>query len=77
MTIIINDMNGNYSGVWHNWDGRVVPQIGDTLIIHFGDNNEEAQSCKVVGRVLDGTRPDMVYLTTDYEKGGNHDSDND
>jgi len=40
MTIIINDCNGHYTSTWHNWDGRPIPQVGDWLIIHSGDNNE-------------------------------------
>jgi len=67
MTIIINDCNGHYTKTWHNWDDRMIPQAGDTLILHFGDYNEDARQAKVVARVFDGTRPDMVYLTTDYE----------
>lgn len=67
MTIIINDFNGHYTETWRNWDGRMIPQTGDTLIIHFGDNNERSHQVKVIARVFDETRPDMVYLTTDYE----------
>ena len=66
MTIIINDCKDRYTKTWHNWDDRPIPQIGDTLIVHFGDDNKIAQACKVIGRVFDGTRPDMVYLTTDF-----------
>lgn len=69
MTIIINDCDGCYTKMWHNWDRNIVPQVGDTLLIHFGDDNEVTQQVKVIARVFDGTRPDMVYLTTDYEKG--------
>lgn len=67
MTIIINDCKGHYTKTWHNWDDRMIPQVGDILIIHFGDNNERAHQVKVIARIFDGTRPDMVYLTTDYE----------
>lgn len=67
MTIIINDCDGLYTKTWHNWDDRMMPQVGDILIIHFGDNNERAHQVKVIARVFDETRPDMVYLTTDYE----------
>ena len=68
MTIIINDCDGLYTKTWHNWDRNIVPQVGDILIVHFGDNNEIAQQVTVITRVFDGTRPDMVYLTTDYVK---------
>ena len=69
MTIIINDCCGLYAKTWHNWDRNIVPQVGDILIIHYGDNNEIAQQAKVIARVFDGTRPDTVYLTTDFKKG--------
>lgn len=67
MTIIINDFNGHYTETWHNWDDRMIPQAGDWLIIHFGDNNEVSRTVKVIARIFDGTRPDMVYLTTDHK----------
>ena len=67
MTIIINDCKGHYTKTWHNWDDRMIPQAGDWLIIHFGDNNEVSRTVKVIARIFDGTRPDMVYLTIDYE----------
>ena len=73
MTIIINDCDGLYTKTWYNWDRNIVPQVGDILIIHFGDYNEIAQQATVIARVFDGTRPDMVYLTTDYKKGGQDD----
>ena len=68
MTIIINDCDGLFAETWNNWDDRMIPQVGDNIIIHFGDYNEDAQQAKVIARVFDGTRPDMVYLTTDYNK---------
>lgn len=73
MTIIINDCNGHYTKKWPNWEGKPIPQVGDILIFHFGDYNEITQQAKVIARVFDGTRPDMVYLTTDYKKGGDND----
>lgn len=69
MTIIINDFNGNYTETWRNWDGRMIPQTGDILIVHPLVNSEPARQAKVIARIFDGTRPDMVYLTTDYENG--------
>ena len=40
---------------WVNWDGE-VPQMGDALLIHFGDDNEEEHKYRVVGRVIDGRK---------------------
>ena len=67
MTIIINDCNGHYTKTWHNWDDRMIPQTGDILIVHPLGNNKPARRANVIARIFDGTRPDMVYLTTDYE----------
>lgn len=44
---------------WPNWTG-VVPQVGDMVLLHFGDYNEECVPCKVVQRYIDGTNPDVV-----------------
>lgn len=38
---------------WVNWDGE-VPMIGDSVLIHFGDDNEKEYKYRVVGRVIDG-----------------------
>lgn len=75
MIIIINDCNGNYIKMWHYRDNKPIPQVGDILIIHFGDYNEVAQQVTVIARIFDGTRPDMVYLTTDFKKGGQDERD--
>ena len=40
---------------WVNWDG-VVPTLGDCVLIHFGDKNEEEYKYYVVGRVFDGRK---------------------
>ena len=66
MTIIINDCKDHYTNTWHNWDDRHIPQVGDWLIIHSGDNKDVAKQAKVIARIFDEARPDMVYLTTDY-----------
>ena len=48
-----------WSKDWPNWSG-VVPQIGDTVLLHFGDYNEECVPCQVVQRYIDGTNPNVV-----------------
>lgn len=40
---------------WVNWTGE-VPMIGDCVLIHFGDDNEEERKYRVVGRVIDGRK---------------------
>lgn len=44
---------------WPNWSG-VVPQIGDTVLLHYGDYNEECVPLKVVERYIDDTKPECV-----------------
>lgn len=53
-----------WSKDWQNWTG-VVPQIGDTVLLHFGDYNEECVPYKVVQRYIDGTKPDFVTCLID------------
>ena len=48
-----------WSKDWPNWSG-VVPNVGDTVLLHFGDDNEECVPCKVVQRYIDGTKPYVV-----------------
>lgn len=40
---------------WVNWGGE-VPMIGDCVLIHFGDDNEEEYKYRVIGRVIDGRK---------------------
>lgn len=46
---------------WVNWTGE-VPNRGDIVLIHFGDNNEEEYKYRVVGRIIDGRKPDNVDI---------------
>jgi len=46
---------------WPNWTG-VVPAVGDLVVLHYGDDNEEAVSYRVRLRVIDGTRPDYIKI---------------
>ena len=50
-----------YIDDWANWTGE-VPQKGDVVILHFVDDNDEESRYKVVGRSIDGTKPDDVTL---------------
>ena len=52
---------GKYIKQWPNWSG-VVPAVGDVVILHYGDNNEEERPNKVRHRVIDGTKPDSVKI---------------
>ena len=55
------DSNGNLIKHWPNWSGE-VPQKGDLVRLHFGDNNEEEESYAVFNRIIDGTKPDSVIV---------------
>lgn len=46
---------------WVNWSGE-VPVIGDCVLIHFGDNNEEEYKYRVVGRVFDGRKSNYIDI---------------
>ena len=52
---------GEFIKQWPNWTG-VVPAVGDVVVLHFGDDNEEEQGHIVKMRVIDGTRPDSIKL---------------
>lgn len=46
---------------WPNWTG-VVPAVGDMVVLHYGDDNEEECTYTVRLRVIDGTRPDYIRI---------------
>ena len=52
---------GEFIKQWPNWTG-VVPAVGDMVVMHFGDDNEEAQGYVVKMRVIDGTKPDFIKI---------------
>ncbi len=56
---------GTYLKSWPNWSG-VIPQIGDTVILHFGDYNEENERYKVVDRIISGTDSDSVVIHLEW-----------
>lgn len=61
MTIEFRDKNGNYIKQWPNWSGE-IPQKGDTVVLHFGDENEERKEYDVLYRKISGTKPDKVVV---------------
>ena len=52
---------GNYIKQWPNWSG-VVPAVGDLVVLHYGDDNEEVVPYRVRLRVIDGTRHDFIKI---------------
>ena len=55
---------GKFIKQWPNWSG-VVPAVGDMVVLHYGDDNEEEYTYTVRLRVIDGTRPDRIDLYID------------
>ena len=55
---------GEFIKQWPNWTG-VVPSVGDMVVLHYGDNNEEERTYTVRLRVIDGTRPERIDLYID------------
>ncbi len=55
---------GEFIKQWPNWSG-VVPAVGDMVVLHYGDDNEEEYTYTVRLRVIDGTRPDRIGLYID------------
>lgn len=65
MTIEFIDLEGNYIKQWPNWDDSLIPQKGDCVVMHYGDNNETKVPYAVHNRVIDGTEPDKVVVVVD------------
>lgn len=64
----ILDYNKNFVKQWSWEDRKPIPNKGDTMLIHFGDNNEEEYRVNVLHREFDGTRPDVIRIITDFVK---------
>lgn len=65
MTIEFIDLGGTYIKQWPNWNENLIPQKGDCVILHYGDNNQEKSFYAVHNRVIDGTNPDKVVVVVD------------
>lgn len=61
MFIEFRDREGGYIKQWPNWSG-IVPVVGDTVLIHFGDYNEKEEAYYVEDRYISGTEPDKIVL---------------
>ncbi len=68
ITLQILDYNGKYVKQWPWVTNMPIPNKGDTMLIHFGDENEEEYRVNVLRREFDGTRPNVVRIITDYVK---------
>ena len=75
MTLEILDYEGNFVKQWV-WDNvRPIPEKGDTMLIHFVDENEDEYRVNVLRREFDGIRPDVVRIVTDFVKVKKHHDD--
>ena len=68
ITLEILDYKKNYVKQWCWEETMPIPNKGDTMLIHFGDNNEEEYRVNVLHREFDGTRPDVIRIITDFVK---------
>jgi len=64
MSIEFLDTKWCYIKSWVNWDG-VVPAIGDTVLLHFGDMDEEEHAYEVKGRKISGLKSDSITCLID------------
>ena len=62
---------GEFIKQWPNWTG-VVPAVGDMVVLHYGDDNEDERTYTVRLRVIDGTRPERIDLYIDETQGVEH-----
>lgn len=65
MTIEFRNREDEYIKQWPNWTG-VIPAVGDTVLIHFGDYCDTEESYDVEQRVISGINPDKVVLYINY-----------
>ena len=71
ITIEIVDWEGTYIKQWQWLDNMPIPQVGDTLLLHFGDFNEDECKVNVTQRIFSGTRPSVICLVVDFVIGTN------
>lgn len=68
ITLEILDYNHKYVKEWQWLSTMPIPNKGDTMLIHFGDDNELEYRVNVLHREFDGTRPNVIRIITDYVK---------
>ena len=47
--------------LWKNWSG-VIPRIGDTVLLQFGEHKEIEKPFAVIGRTVSEIAPDKVEI---------------
>lgn len=68
ITLEILDYNGAYVKEWQWNENMPIPNKGDTMLIHFGDDNEDEYRVNVLRREFDGTKTNVIRIITDYVK---------
>lgn len=68
ITLEILDYKKKFVKQWPWEDRKPIPNKGDTMLIHFGDNNEVEYRVNVLHREFDGTRPNVIRIITDFVK---------
>ena len=61
----VHFFSGTYIKSWPNWSG-VIPQIGDTVILHSGDYDEKKKRYKVVDRIISGIDSDSIVIHLEW-----------
>ena len=64
----ILDYNKNYIKQLRWFDGMPVPNKGDTMLIHLGDNPKNEYRVNVLHREFDDTKNTIVRIITDFVK---------
>ncbi len=68
ITLEILDYENNIVETW-TWElSKPIPEKGDTLLIHFGENNESIYRVSVLRKEFDITRPNVISIVTNYVK---------
>ena len=62
MVIEFIDTDGRFIKQWPNAEDFIIPQKGDTVVIHWGDYHEDKEVYKVVDRIINGTESNKLYL---------------
>ena len=65
MSITFTDKEGNFIKCWPGveYAEHGIPNVGDHVLLHWGDYNEDIEEYVVLWRTFDGVRPDVVYCT--------------
>lgn len=60
MRIIFKNTEGQAIKTWHNMEEHPLPMIGDIVVLHWGDYNQNELRYIVKQRVFDGCNLDKI-----------------